>query len=194
MKKYSEEELISGIEHGSDAVIRFVMKRYAENIRKMVTDFGIDRLVEPDDVIQDGMVELILNIRQGRFSRKSSVVTYYYSICRFICLKHYNRNKEVRHPAEPLDIPDQEACDAESDERLDRIMKIIPMMKKECVDIINLRFGLQQTDAGYGIAAEKRGFDEVAALLGIEAANARQRFGRCIQSLLSEYRKRTTWN
>jgi len=194
MNKYSEEELISGIQNGSDAVIRFVMKRYAENIRKMVADFSLDRYVQPEDIIQDGMVELILNIRQGRFNRKSSVVTYYYSICRFICLKQYNKFREVRHLSDPVDIPDHDPGDPAADERLDRVMKIMPSMKKECVDIINLRFGLRQTNTGYEIAAEKRGFEEVAALLGIEAANARQRFGRCIQSLLAEYRKRSNWN
>lgn len=188
MKKYSEEELLNGIRSGSGGIILFMMKRYADNIEKMLKDLGIERVVEPDDIMQEGMVELILNVREDRFRGQSAVATYYFSICRFICLRYYNRHKTFDKWADVTTLPDEEDAVYKPDDRLDQVFGILGRMKKECIEIINLRFGLTAREGSFVQVAEKRALDEVAQILEIETANARQRFGRCIQTLLAEFR------
>ncbi len=189
MINYTESELIEGVKSGDKVVILFIMRHYADNIKKMINDLKIERHIQPEDVIQEGMVELIINIRGGKFRMDSSVSTYYYSICRFICLKHYNRFKNI-HSVDEDSIKDNELIDKEADDRLDLVLKILKEMKKECIEIIDLRFGLSGEGRFFEGPGENRGFEEIAKYLKIEYANARQRFSRCMQALLAEYKKR----
>ena len=191
MRKYTESELIEGVKKGEDQIISFLMKNYANSIKKMVSDLKIERYIQAEDVIQDGMVELIMNIRDGKFKGNSSVNTYYYSICRFICLKQYNKFKNI-YPLGEVEISDDEFNDFEIDEKLACVLEVLKTMKKECIDIIDLRFGLSIEGKNIKKEIESRGFEEIAKALNIEYANARQRFGRCIQALLAEYQKRKT--
>jgi RNA polymerase sigma factor (sigma-70 family) len=188
MRKYTEIELIEGVRKGDREVILFLMKNYADSIKKMVNDLKISRYIQPDDVIQDGMVELIINLREDKFRRNSSLSTYYFSICRYICLKQYHRFKNIYH-LEEIDIKENDLSDI-VDDRLEWVLEILKKMKKECIEIIDLRFGLSMDGNHIRKTLENRGFEEIAKSLNIEYANARQRFSRCIQSLLAEYQKR----
>jgi RNA polymerase sigma factor (sigma-70 family) len=189
MRKYTESELIDGVKKGDREVILFLMKNYADSIKKMVNDLKIARYIQPEDVIQDGMVELILNLREDKFKRNSSLSTYYYSICRYICLKQYNRFKNI-YPVNEAVIRENDLSEIEIDDRLDWVIMILKKMKKECIEIIDLRFGLSIDSNHIKKTLENRGFEEIAKSLNIEYANARQRFTRCMQSLLAEYQKR----
>jgi RNA polymerase sigma factor (sigma-70 family) len=193
MRRYSEPELIEGVKNGDEEVISFLMKNYADSIKKMVNDLKIARYIQPEDVIQDGMVELILNLREDKFRGNSSLSTYYYSICRYICLKHYNRFKNI-YSVDEVDIIDSDLSGNEIDDRLEWVMEILKKMKKDCIEIIDLRFGLSMEGNHIRRIVENRGFEEIAKFLNIEYANARQRFSRCMQSLLAEYQKRKVKN
>jgi RNA polymerase sigma factor (sigma-70 family) len=189
MKKYSEQELIDGVRNENRQIILFLMKQYAENVKKMVYDFKIERYIQPEDVIQDGMIELIINIRENKFKETSSISTYYYSICRFICLKLYNKFKNLYFITEPFEVRDTDPVEIREDERIEGVIKVFKNMKKECIEIIDLRFGLLCGLENAEKVTQKRNFEEIAKLLQIGYANARQRFGRCIYALLQEYRK-----
>jgi len=188
MRKYTESELIDGVRIGDERIILYLMKNYANSIKKMVNDLNIARYIQPEDVIQDGMVELIMNIRENKFRGNSSLSTYYYSICRFICLKQYNKFKNI-YPLGEVEIAD-DFRNFETDDKLTCVLEILKTMKKECIEIIDLRFGLSVEENKIKREVESRGFEEIAKILKIEYANARQRFGRCIQALLAEYQKR----
>jgi len=192
MGKYNEQELINGLKQGDRGIILFLMKKHEESIKRIVNDYKIERYIQPEDVIQDGMVELIINIREDKFRGNSSITTYYYSICRYICLKLYKKYKEIYYIPDELEIKDQDAYEFVKDERIDKVLEILKNMKKECIEIIDLRFGLSQNGQNVERTLDKRGFEEIAAILKIEYANARQRFSRCIQSLLALYQKRET--
>jgi RNA polymerase sigma factor (sigma-70 family) len=189
MNKYTEQELIEGIKKGDGLIIRFLMKHHAESIKKMVNELKIGRQIQSEDIIQEGMVELMLNIRENKFRGGSSVTTYYYSICRFIALKQYNKFKNIYPVSDDVEIRNEDFQDFEIDERIGWVLEILKGMKKECIEIIDLRFGLSAgslpTDS-----VSNRGFEEIAKILKIEYANARQRFSRCLQALLSEYQRR----
>ena len=189
MRKYTESELIDGVKKGDREIILFLMKNYADSIKKMVNDLKIARYIQPEDVIQDGMVELIINIREDKFKRSSSLNTYYFSICRYICLKQYHRFKNIYHLDE-IEIKENNLSDIEIDDRQEWVLEILKKMKKECIEIIDLRFGLLSDVNNIDKKLANRGFEEIAKVLNIEYANARQRFSRCIQSLLAEYQKR----
>ena len=202
MVNYSEQDLLDGIRQGYRDVISYIMMKNADSIKKMIFDFKIGRFIQPEDVIQEGMITLILNLKQDKFQARSTVNTYYYSICRFICLKIYNKNKVYNWElgdAAIQNTPDNDALtgieknfDAEQDnttEKLKFIIELIKKMKKECVEIIDSRFGLLDENLFKTSDIKIRPFEEIAELLKIENANARQRFSRCIKALISEFQK-----
>lgn len=198
---YTEEDLVRGLQEGSGERIRFIYKRNMASITHLVNRFP-HIILEADDVIQEGLTRLIMNIQNGKFSGKSSVHTYLYSICRNICLKENERCMKDRQTAEeehnfrnPLGIEAGEYGTDDEDEYFDQI-KLVLKAKKEigekCAKIIDARFGIR--DTGYGIrdlgsGSRLTGFEEIAERLEISADNARQRFKRCLEKLIGMVRK-----
>jgi len=198
---YTEEDLVKGLQEGSGEMIRFIYKKNMAAITHLVNRFP-HIIPETEDVIQEGMTRLIMNIRDGKFSGKSSVHTYLYSICRNICLKENERWMRDKRVAEedtyarnPLGV-ETGAIEMEDEDGYFDQIKLVMKAKKQigeiCVEIIDARFGL--SDAGYspslsGEGARGRGsrlipFEEIAEGLGISHDNARQRFKRCMDKLI----------
>jgi ferredoxin-fold anticodon binding domain-containing protein len=106
-------------------------------------------------------------------------------------LKHYRRFKNIYLSTQEIDI-NEEVQDEEDDEKILKVIEILRHMKKECIEIIDLRFGLfTENQITEGSVVNKR-FIEIAKILNLEYANVRQRFIRCIQALLAKYRKKET--
>jgi len=181
----SEMGLIRGLMEGNANSIGYLYKHNLPAIRKMV--FQFDHIVlEPEDVIQEGLTRAIINIRSGKFKGNSSIHTYLYSICRNICLKEArNQSKEIRGTRLNDDIA-EENTDHEDDtfELIKLVVEIKNGLEERCREIIDLRF-----DTGQG--AENRDdrnrfrFESIAEKLGITPDNARQRFKRCLEKLIN---------
>jgi len=208
--KYSEEDLISGMLEGSGEVIRFVYKKNVAAVKHMVMKFP-HIILDTEDVMQEGLSRMILNIREGKFSGKSSVHTYLYSICRNICLKENERvSRDKRVVEEDEYIRNQEGGvfdigGAEEDDYSEKVKLVVEAKRKlgePCVEVIDARFGIRDSGSGIGDGGPWEGdkgngsshpsklisFEIVAEQLGISHDNARQRFKRCLEKLIGMVR------
>ena len=183
--KYSELDLIEGLSKGDDKVIQFVYWRNMHLIRNMVAGYkGL--ILEAEDVLQEGLVRTITNIRTGKFNSLSSVHSYLYSICKFICLKEYRKTRAT----DPYEM--QVYREQQQDDRYYEKLKIVSEMKKKletgCAEIIDLRFRLLEDQQLDERTNKLMDFETIADKLGIKPDNARQRFSRCMARLIGAVR------
>lgn len=171
--KSDQDKVVEGIKNNDPQTIKFIYREHFGKIRSMVNNFRYISL-EPEDVFQEGLTRAVINIRKGVFKGDSSFSTYLYGICRNLCLKEYNRSK-LTTSNEIGDVKDE----VEDDyfDAIQLMLKLKENLDEKCKTIIDLRFGIGNTDEGI------TRFEAIAAILKISADNARQRFGRCFSKL-----------
>ena len=176
---YSESDLIEGIIQNQDWAIREIYKTQYVAIKKMVYTFR-NTILEPEDIFQEGVTRAIMNIRNGKFNRQSTFSTYLNGICRNICLKQLNQQKNFPIPEEQtLDIHEEDLYY----EMLSLINRIKTRLNTNCREIIDLRFNQDKQNDTLNPKKKLTGFEEIAGSLNITAENARQRFKRCLEQL-----------
>jgi RNA polymerase sigma-70 factor (ECF subfamily) len=176
-KKF-DEKVIEGILRNDRKTLELIYRKDFESIRSMVNNFkNID--LEPGDIFQEGLTRAVMNIRKGVFKGESKFSTYLYGICRNICLKEYNRNKPIK-TVDSLNI--EENQDIDHYEILNLVLELKDKLEKNCKDIIDIKFNLCDDQDG---KEESTSLKNIAAHLGIEYDNARQRFIRCMAKLRS---------
>lgn len=178
---YNEQEIVNGLKKEDEKIIRFLYKKYFPSIRNLVSRFNKLRL-EPEDIFQEGMTRMIINIRSNRYKGNSSIYTYFYSICKNICLKEISKKQEVFTEKE---IQEEEDDHAAIFDNYKGILEILKSLKEECQQIIRLRFNLNEFDQQQTGNTMNKGlhFEEIASQLELSPANARQRFKRCLDKL-----------
>ena len=182
IEKFSEEELLKGLEHGDSKIISFIYKRNIPAIRNMVNQYP-NMIFEVEDVLQEGMTRMIINVRSGKFQGKSSIHSYLYSICRNICFKQYRGLTMVSMNdwvPELADVKDSDHFDL-----LHFVFEAKDKLDEKCVEIIDLRFRLKDKQASASTDSKLMDFEQIAGLIGIKVDNARQRFSRCLEKLIS---------
>jgi RNA polymerase sigma-70 factor (ECF subfamily) len=181
--KKSQDTFIKGILDNDPKVIRLLYKIQFDKIKSMVQNFNYLNL-DAEDVFQEGLTRAIINVRKGSFKGDSSFPTYLYSICNNICLKEYNKGKKIQL-ATALDPAEEKGED--NFELLNLILDAKDGLDDKCRKIIELRFGLEGNE-------ENVRFEQVAEVLEITAANARQRFGRCFAKLMEMLHQNKEFN
>ena len=187
IEKFSEEELVKGLERGDGKIISLVYKRNIAAIRNMVNQYSY-MILDVDDVIQEGLTRTIMNIRNKKFKGASSIHTYIYSICKNICLKEYQKSKIFYRVSPGTDLIDEPQEDYF--ELIKSVLTIKEQLEQRCIEIIDLRFSIQS-----GLTPDKDSiskgtnnmmpFEEIALRLDILPDNARQRFKRCLEKLIA---------
>jgi RNA polymerase sigma factor (sigma-70 family) len=178
-KDYSDNDILAGVLSNENAIFSHIYKKYFIKIKPMVFSFRHTAL-DPEDIFQEGLTRTVMNIRDGRFRGESSFFTYLNGICRNICLKELNKMK-----GKNVEITDRIQEENSLDfELLNRLLELRKQLNEPCLEIIDLRFDLNEpkTDEMM-IPTTCRSFEEIAALLDLTAANARQRFKRCFDKL-----------
>lgn len=182
-KKYDEAEILEGINANNDDMIRYIYKNFFPGIKAMVHSFHTLYL-DSEDVFQEGLTRAIINIRENKFSGKSSFYTYLTAICRNVCLKEIQKSGKINDGSKnDLAVNDTETPD---DELINRMTVLKDKMDEACKQIIDLRFGIQKDKIllpEEGASLENTRFEEIARQLNIETDNARQRFKRCFEKL-----------
>lgn len=177
--EYSDAEIISGILGNEDAIIRHIYKKYFIKIKQMVFTFNHTALYT-EDIFQEGLTRAVINIREGKFRGESLFYTYLNSICRNICLKELSQMKR-RNDELKEEVMDENETNFES---IALLLEVRKQLKGDCREILDLRFDLtEQDENNLSAPSGCRSFDEIAALLNLNAANARQRFKRCFDKL-----------
>jgi len=174
-KRNFPDPIITGILNNDQKVIRLIYKNQYGKIKNMVHNFQ-NLNIDAEDVFQEGLTRAIINVRKGIFKGDSAFSTYLYSICNNICLKEYHRNKRI-NTSEVAHIGSEQEED--NFELLSLVIQVKNDMDENCRKIIELRFGLNED-------TKNLRFENIAQILGLKPANARQRFGRCFAKLLEK--------
>ncbi|MFH1937416.1 MAG: sigma-70 family RNA polymerase sigma factor [Bacteroidota bacterium] len=156
---YNEEDLVKGLQEASGEMIRFIYRKNVAAVKHMVMKFP-HIILETEDVMQEGLTRMILNIREGKFSGKSSVHTYLYSVCRNICLKESERMIRDKRVAEedayarnPLGVETSGNETEEEGVYFDQIRLVLEaksQIGEPCVEIIDARFGIGSSQLAIG--------------------------------------------
>jgi RNA polymerase sigma factor (sigma-70 family) len=173
LKDKITEEIVSGILQNDNKTIVMIYNKYLNSIRKLVNGFGKLKL-DAEDVFQEGLSRTIVNIRNNKFKGESSFHSYFYAICRNICLK------EIRKVQEKTGIPFDPAEEDTGEREWELINLVLELREKidpQCKEIIDLRFNI---DRSYTGSERLTPFEYIASILNIQADNARQRFRRCM--------------
>lgn len=181
--KKDEDPIVKAILVNDSNIIKLVYEQQFDKIRSMVHNFKHLQL-DAEDVFQEGLTRAIVNVRKGSFKGDSAFSTYLYSICNNICLKEYHKSKKMSS-AEVMDIEDEQQED--NFELLQLILQAKDILDEPCKTIIELRFGLDGD-------IDNTRFEHIAQELGINAANARQRFGRCFAKLMQMLHQNEEFN
>jgi hypothetical protein len=96
-RSYSDEEVVKAILKGGTAenkVTSYVLKKNEASIYSFVLKNSGNSSFA-NIILVEGVTELILNIRNGKFRAESALSTYLFSICKSLWLKQLK--KESRH-------------------------------------------------------------------------------------------------
>ncbi|RLD59195.1 MAG: hypothetical protein DRJ05_06770 [Bacteroidetes bacterium] len=178
MAKHTESEIVEGLINEDADIIKFVYQKYFSSIEAMVSRFqGLK--MQAEDVFQEGITRAIINIRNGKFKGGSLFSTYLFSISRNICLKEINRDKKDTTLIKDYAYEDY---DEDKFELYKRMIIIKNKLDQQCVDIIDLRMGLNRPDGEVERKTNMK-FEEISRKLNLSVDNARQRFKRCLEKL-----------
>ena len=172
----NDKKIIDGILQNSNPILTELYRQNFTGIKKMVWSFN-NTILDPEDVFQEGLTRAILNIRAGKFRGESSFSTYLNGICRNICLKQLSKNN-MKELLQSHTLADEE----NHFELLNSLLVVKEELEPNCRRIIDLRFALSETSDDEE-PNKCPSFDEISELLGLSAANARQRFKRCLDKL-----------
>ena len=113
----SEDDIIKGIKLSKPSVFKWIKNKYYPMIRQLVLmNNGTEE--DAEDIFQTGVIVLWEKIKNDSFERKSSVKTFFYSVCRNQWRKKLNEKKgfmvRIDDIITPIDLPQPESDDADN--------------------------------------------------------------------------------
>lgn len=141
-RKYSDSEIINGIERNDSAILEYLYNDCFRTIRYLViSNSGSEE--DAKDVFQESLVVLYRKIKETKLELSSSLVTFVYSIARLIWLKElHNRSKrgiELKDTLDELIHQDQGIIDIiERNERLRLYREKFEELSEDCKRILQM--------------------------------------------------------
>jgi RNA polymerase sigma factor (sigma-70 family) len=137
-----------------------------------------------EDVVQEVHLRLLRNLREGRFSRRSSFGRYAQRIALYVCVDRVRRRKptepieraisQIRGSGNPRTILDELA----REEDIEEMILCLEQLSSLCRDVLRLRFW------------NEKGHREIAELMGVAVPTSRVRLKRCLETLHAQFLKR----
>ncbi|NCD00022.1 MAG: sigma-70 family RNA polymerase sigma factor [Bacteroidia bacterium] len=171
MNRFDENEIIDQIRNLDNKTIALFYSSYYPKVKKLVKSYSRYE-IQADDVFQESLTKLIMNLKAEKFMKKSSLGTYFLSICRFTTLNMI-RTKKPESDISKFQIPD--IVESNSYEQIQLLRSVKSKMNRNCIEILDLRFSENSVS-----------LEEIAREIDISYDNARQRFARCLKRLKAE--------
>ena len=141
LKSLDNKIIIEGILNQDKDILKKIYLFYFPVIKRLVLD---NRGCEQDakDVFQEGIIIIYRKIKEGDLVLKASFKSYIYSVCRFIWIKQYTRNKENAEKLEIFmeynDIPEIETDEYLKHEQYKLYQKHFKRLEKDCQLLLQL--------------------------------------------------------
>lgn len=148
MKKvFSDEEIIKGIKKGGkqlEAILRWLYQESGckERIINLLGNQNATKF-DAEDIFQEGLSQLVIQVKKGVFRKEAKIETYLTSICKRIW---YKKLKRVKTFAKILTtLPDEAKVDYSTpelfllkEEQENRLSLLLANLGKQCQKIIGL--------------------------------------------------------
>lgn len=180
MPKYSDSEIIDAINKGGnklDEVMRFIYNHggYREKIFRYIRSKG-GQISDAEDVFQEGIRNLIVSIRKGKYRGESPVEGYLFSMCRNLWFKQFNKSTRTtdlteRETQDEIDTASPEVV-LISEERKQILNDLLSALGEKCRKVLEmwrLSYSMKEIAAEVGYASD---------------GMARKKKHQCMQELL----------
>ncbi|MEM9337649.1 MAG: sigma-70 family RNA polymerase sigma factor [Bacteroidota bacterium] len=132
-----DQKIIEGItsnNHKSrNEAVSYLYEEYLGTVKKYVLA-NSGNMQDVEDIFQDGLVSLYANLVAKRFQQKSSLGTYFISICKNLWLMHIRKTKSNALSSEGLISTHDEVVSFIKTELIHEIMK---ELKEDCYVILH---------------------------------------------------------
>ena len=177
---YKDQEIIESIKNGGRELERSMEYIYnSEVFRDSVFRFVQSRNgneQDAEDVFQDGIRNLIVCVREGKYRGDGTLSAYLYNICKNLWYKQFH--KQTKHddynPSEFLHVADEETPEVllagkEMELKVSELLSQVGEKCKQVLEMWNLNFSMR----------------EIAESLGYKSEGvARKKKHQCFKSLL----------
>jgi len=166
----TEEEKVKKIIEGDDDVLKDMYLDQFDKIRSLALRYGKDES-SVFDLFQDGMIDMIENLRSGKFDHGASLGTYLFSICRNKLNNEKRKRKiETSELNENLEQHDEEY--SEETHKAEQIMnQELGRMKEDCKKLLRMFY------------FEKKPLKEIASIMSYTESFVRVKSNRCKNTL-----------
>lgn len=141
---YKESDILDDIKSGGkmeDRAITYLIKKNEEKIMKFVK--GRKGTIEDaEDVFQEGIAQLVINIRTNKFKEGSSIATYLYAICKNIWFKKFKKTTRIGEIESSIEERKSEKNNPEvkviNEEQKHLILSLFDHLKAKCKEVLYL--------------------------------------------------------
>ncbi len=178
LKDYmNDETLINGLLNEESMAFKYVYSKYKPMIIKLMQGFKLSN-DQVDDIFQDGLIILIKNLRNGKFSRQAKVSTYFYGICRNLVFQKSSKKTETTLSSDSeflLDQVQEEVSEMdgliEKENQFAQLESAMQKISEECRKIFQ------------GFYYQRKSMNELAEELGYTSSFIRVKKNRCMNHL-----------
>ncbi len=186
-QSFSEQELLEAIQSGGqllDQAMNYIYQKneYKESVTKFVLQrSGTQKDVE--DVFQEGICDLIVNIRDGKFKGKSSIKTYLTAICKNIWFTRFKRQEHLENIKSKISEGAKPEMDKGPEDQFilsetsDLLNDLLSKLTAECQQVLSM------WALGYS-------FKEIGAQMSKKEGTVRKQKHSCFKSLMALLKNR----
>lgn len=146
MKEYSDEEIIKGIKAGGKELEKMVGHLYD---RKDLTNLIVKviknhkgNFEDAQDVLQDGISQFVMNIRNNKYKAKSSLSTYLTGICKNLWFNIFRKKETAEKYKNNLTLTEESNDSPETTtfykEQSILLSSILGKLGQDCKNILEL--------------------------------------------------------
>lgn len=182
-KKYSDQELYQGLLVNKAEIIEYLYREFPPLVRALLLRQG-GKEEEIQDAIQEGMIALWKNTRQGKYqlNENAKMSTYFVEICK---RRWAEKNRKKKNQSSmsideiPLLSPNPNALELWlKKEEMEKFETLYQQLNERCRQMLR-RFYY-----------EKENMKQIALAFTITEATARNQKYRCMQSLKNAYQSK----
>jgi RNA polymerase sigma factor (sigma-70 family) len=194
---YSDKEIMDGLNSMDAEIMQHMYRKNLTIVSNMARKYGVGGAPEVHDILIDALMRTVDNIKSGKFQAIGSIMGYFLTICRNICIENLRHDhhlvsatrlggtfENIKNEDDRIDnIFSWEI--SESDYHISLIVRQIRKMDVICIKLFDMRFGLHLHQDTCTETEKKQGYREIAQALDMTETNARKKFERCWTKLLS---------
>jgi len=141
MTRYTDDQIISGILHKDQMVIRFVYREYSGMIERMVINKGGD-VERAKDIFQEAMLVIYTRLMKGELKLSCTFSTYLYAVCKNLWFHTIRKEKEylVEDLPEPAGISESGSDGYYSEQFTELFWHHFNRLSEDCRKLLELHF------------------------------------------------------